>query len=515
MADEPNIRMLRIIVKDTLVEWKLNQLKGEYTSIIESGDVKLDEEELAKQRIENLGSVLKDLRHVLRQSDPGGGVAKTAVEVANRISEQLGDELYQYLFRLESELDTLYHDNLKRLKHRELDKLRITLEFQGAEAATRMARWPWEYLRSPSRSKVENSGHFLSLEAELMLSRRVSEKAQLLRVPSILKVLLVVSKTKADISVLADATQKKLEELKKSTGAKGGIYKIHLDYMSLIDSRDLKQDYQWQATRKQLEHAVRQNKPHIIHFVGHGRFDDKHSYVDLLGEGGDTDSVNEEEFAAIIKHPDLRLVLVQACESAITDPYRSATGLAQRLANQGIPAVIAMQDKIENTAAEEFAGAFYEALTRTCSIDDAVRAGRKAIQEQCDASMRVAFGVPVLFLESQTGMFSLEEEKIEAGRGSTLVDTTTLILTCPNCQNRIKQDKPNCVNCQISSFACPRCGVSCALTERFCQKCGLGYYCLRCKERMREPNSNYCGACGEPLKQKPYDVAEDKISAKV
>ena len=501
MGTESKVRALRVVVKDRNAEWTLNKVVGEALEYEDSGSVNLYEEPLAAQRIKNLTNIIKDLRHALRQAGPDEEVAKTATRVATRIAEMLGDELYQYLFR--NSLDKKYHQvlaDLRGSKKSPVDVLRISLEFQ--ESASRLlGGWPWEYLHSPKRDNVGYSGHFLALETELMLSRRVFEKPQSLEFRSPLKVLLVVSMPDQRGEVLGNAVLSTLNDLKEATANEEKMkergYKIKFKLDKLIDKPKeealLDPNYSYQATRVNLEKTVRAYEPHIVHFIGHGRFDndENRASIDLIQAGFRPDPVAEEEFATRIKNANLRLVFLQACESAIGDPFTNASGMARSLALQQIPAIIAMQDKIENIAAGEFACAFYEELAKTRSIDKAVTAGRKAIHDQSDASQRVAFAVPVLYLESQIGL--LTEAEVTPPDGGSIpppIDTRQL-RPCPRCNTMLDMAKAEfCTNCAL----------------RFC--CDSGRPQCRGKQnRYLEPLGNFCHSCGAKIQQEPWSPA--------
>jgi tetratricopeptide (TPR) repeat protein len=95
------------------------------------------------------------------------------------------------------------------------------------------------------------------------------------------------------------------------------------------------------------------------------------------------------------------LVVLNACEGARTsqeDPY---AGVAQTLVLQGIPAVIAMQFEIVETAAITFAQEFYGAVADGFPVDAAVSEARKAIFA---TGNDVEWGTPVLYMRTPQGV---------------------------------------------------------------------------------------------------------------
>jgi hypothetical protein len=99
-------------------------------------------------------------------------------------------------------------------------------------------------------------------------------------------------------------------------------------------------------------------------------------------------------------HDSLRLVVLNACEGArtdITDPY---AGTAQSLVQQGIPAVVAMQFEITDTAAIMLAQELYGAVADAYPLDAALAEARKAIYAEGNS---IEWATPVLYLRAPDG----------------------------------------------------------------------------------------------------------------
>jgi tetratricopeptide (TPR) repeat protein len=96
----------------------------------------------------------------------------------------------------------------------------------------------------------------------------------------------------------------------------------------------------------------------------------------------------------------LRLAVLNACEGARTSRTDPFAGTAQSLAQEGIPAVIAMQFEITDEAAITFAHEFYQAVADGYPVDAALAEARKAIFAQGND---VEWGTPVLYLRSPNG----------------------------------------------------------------------------------------------------------------
>ena len=108
-----------------------------------------------------------------------------------------------------------------------------------------------------------------------------------------------------------------------------------------------------------LTHILRllnQNHYHILHFLGHGRFNRRDGSAMLMMENrnGNTkpykDQAIAEELQALASPPEL--IFIASCESAKRDPESGNpfVGLAPKLIEAGIPAVVAMQDFVPSPA---------------------------------------------------------------------------------------------------------------------------------------------------------------------
>ena len=81
----------------------------------------------------------------------------------------------------------------------------------------------------------------------------------------------------------------------------------------------------------------------------------------------------------MIRHRSLRLVVLNACEGSRVAPDDPFSGVAQALARQGIPAVVAMQFEISDPAALAFSQSFYQAIADGLPVDVATVEARRTM----------------------------------------------------------------------------------------------------------------------------------------
>jgi len=147
----------------------------------------------------------------------------------------------------------------------------------------------------------------------------------------------------------------------------------------------------------------------IFHFSGHGEFSEEMSAT--LGRFKGTGSIiladdenngvpiPGENLATLLREKGIRLVILGACETGMTDIFNAWTSVTASLLKNRIPSVIAMQFTIFDQYAAEFMAALYEALADGRTIDEAVFQGRIAIWAKAAGSGQDVrdWGTPVLY----------------------------------------------------------------------------------------------------------------------
>ena len=140
----------------------------------------------------------------------------------------------------------------------------------------------------------------------------------------------------------------------------------------------------------------------MLHFVGHGEFDRRREegYLAFCDASRHVVEVTSAVLGAHVRdHDPLRLVVLNACQTATTDSVDVYGGVAQGLVQQEAAAVVAMQYPITDQAAITFTGGFYGALTDGEPVDQAITSVRKALLENHPEE----WATPVLFLRTADG----------------------------------------------------------------------------------------------------------------
>lgn len=170
-------------------------------------------------------------------------------------------------------------------------------------------------------------------------------------------------------------------------------------------------------TRGGLLDALRQRRPHILHYIGHGAYNAANAEGSLVfaktdARGRDElDLVGAAELGVMLDGSGVRLALLNACQTG-----RAAGGVAWALVKAALPAAIGMQSDVPDDAAIAFAGAFYRALVDGWPVDAAVVEGRRQIAAQAglDAPW---WALPVLYMRTPDGVLWQRENKKEGNMG--------------------------------------------------------------------------------------------------
>jgi hypothetical protein len=135
-----------------------------------------------------------------------------------------------------------------------------------------------------------------------------------------------------------------------------------------------------------------------LHVLSHGTFKDGRASLLFENPEGRAAFVSEEDLLARLGERTLRLVFLQACQSAArkAGELNALSGLAPKLAGRA-GGVIAMQDFVGVQDARRFAQEFYDTLLTTGLADSAVNAGRRALYRPGSSS----WAIPALYLSPQ------------------------------------------------------------------------------------------------------------------
>ncbi|NIH68023.1 CHAT domain-containing WD40 repeat protein [Modestobacter marinus] len=297
--------------------------------------------------------------------------------------------------------DALLTGDVRLLFSRCRDKAREhkqTLRVLIDPVGPNVSRIPWEFAVDP-----DTRDDYLALRVSVARAPHLMEPVPPLRVDPPLRVLGVMARP-ADLPPLEAE-----EERRDVSQALGRLSSSMVEVEWLSGDR-------W----GDLAEAVRSEPWHVLHFIGHGGFDEdaESGYLELSDDDGNAMPVLATDLGRLVAdNPQLRLVVLNACESAVTGAAGFFSSTAAKLMREGVPAVVAMQYEISDPAALAFSSSFYEGIARGLPVDRAVTLARESVKM---ALRSLEWATPVLFLASdETHVFTVP------GRATAAVPATS------------------------------------------------------------------------------------------
>ena len=248
---------------------------------------------------------------------------------------------------------------------------------------------PWDFLRSER--------NFLAVDPANPIVRYIkSTPCDRVRVDRPLQLLVVIA-SPADFEPLDAAAEK--ERINTSLAPLLANGQINISYIEGPD------------TWSRLQDKLVQEKIHMLHFIGHGSFDDRGSRLVMEDECGNSDLRESEDLAVLALDRPLQLVVLNSCFGAKRDSQKFSS-VAASMVRSGVPAVIAMRTEISDDSARAIAQTFYTTLAQNMPVDAALTEARRKIFR----SDSLEWATPILYMQVRDGqLFRFGSQVEEAG----------------------------------------------------------------------------------------------------
>jgi hypothetical protein len=155
------------------------------------------------------------------------------------------------------------------------------------------------------------------------------------------------------------------------------------------------------SDRSQLLDTLRDVKPDIFHFSGHGVVRNGKGCLVLVNrKTKKSDYITAEDLAVALAGRGIRLAILSACQTSAETFEDSFSSVAESLVRGGIPAVVGNQFSIPDSSVAIFVGALYRELLTSGNIDVAVSEGRIALAVHLGDfgdSAVLEWGIPTLY----------------------------------------------------------------------------------------------------------------------
>jgi hypothetical protein len=188
---------------------------------------------------------------------------------------------------------------------------------------------------------------------------------------------------------------------------------IRRGFDTLIEAKLAEVDVLPRATVPALHAHLSTGKYNVVHFIGHGTFNEeqKKGYLVFEDGRGGRSFLDERSAREVFCQRGLDLVFLNACQTSEADPADFNKGMAQALVAHGIPALVANQYSVLDVSATSFAQFFYWGLARGMSLGAAAREARISVNYSLQGDL-IDWAVPVLYARDPNRSLTFPTEPV-------------------------------------------------------------------------------------------------------
>ena len=268
-------------------------------------------------------------------------------------------------------------------------RLNIALDPQAA------VLWsvPWEYLHDGSS--------FLALQGRWQIGRLPWALPEVTPGPAPLplRVLVVIAspKDQAELNV-----EREIELIQEALDEAQGRGVVKVDFLEF-------------ATLDDLREALTGQSYQVLHFTGHGSWNaaEQRNSLAFEDDEGQTDHVTPDELCPLVVGKGLLLAVLSSCLGARTGSRDAFIGMGTALLRAGVPVVLAMQSSILDESGIALGRAFYTALGRGLSVEEALQQVRLALWQR-PGGPGSDWGLPALYLRTHELRLIDPQARVEA-----------------------------------------------------------------------------------------------------
>ncbi|MEC4985065.1 MAG: CHAT domain-containing protein [Oscillatoria sp. PMC 1068.18] len=305
-------------------------------------------------------------------------------ETTNQASVNLvsfGKQLYQALFAGNLQQSWAIAQGIA---HNQRSYIRLRLGFKD----TATTRLPWEVLHAEDRP--------LASVTDIAFSR-YQPNICLLN-PAVLAKLEPEQPLKILMAIAAPSDQESLELKREARELQAELHRTPPKNLPPIELTILEQ-----PGREQLTQALEQGSYQVFHYAGHSNLGESGGDIYLVSrQTGLTERIYGDDLAGLLVNNHVKFAVFNSCRGAFAETGTSATesNLAQALVKRGIPAVLAMAERIPDTVALTLTKLLYRNLNQGYPIDKSVSRARQGLISAY-GSNQLYWALPVLYLHPE------------------------------------------------------------------------------------------------------------------
>lgn len=173
---------------------------------------------------------------------------------------------------------------------------------------------------------------------------------------------------------------------------------IRRGFNPLVEAGLVSIDVLPRATPAALHRQLTTGEYNVVHFIGHGVYDEERDEGCLVfeDEHGGSMFVGQRSVRELFCNRGLSLVFLNACETGTGGRADFNKGVAQSLVAHGLPALVANQYSVLDSSASSFAQHFYWSLAQGRSLGESAREARIAVNYSFHGEL-IDWAIPVLY----------------------------------------------------------------------------------------------------------------------
>jgi tetratricopeptide (TPR) repeat protein len=297
-----------------------------------------------------------------------------------------GQRLFNALFQGRIRDSWMMAQGIAQHQHQ---RLRFRLGLKG----TKLHQLPWEVLCAGDRPLTTGTdiifsryhSSFSVLRSHLTQPRYPADPNQPL------KILLVLAAPKdQDGLALRQEAEQLRQELRSASDE---------NHHQAIDLTILEQ-----PGREQLTQALEHNHFHVLHYAGHSDLGAGGGSLYLVNrQTGLTEVMSGDDLAGLLVNNGIRMAVFNSCRgvyTATTGHQTEEGNLAESLVKRGIPAVLAMAERIPDNVALNLSRLFYRNLKQAYPLDLSLSRTRQGLITSY-GSDKLYWALPILYLHPE------------------------------------------------------------------------------------------------------------------
>ncbi|MGQ9869272.1 CHAT domain-containing protein [Leptodesmis sp.] len=300
-----------------------------------------------------------------------------------------GQQLYTALFQGSIQESWM---RAQGIAQHQRSRLRFRLGLKGTE----LHRLPWEVMYAGDRPLASGTGVVFSRyhsSFSVLKSRFPFHKTPGYEAHPPLKILMVLAAPNdQEMLALKQEAEYLQHELQKTSPQDGTV-------LSAIELTILEQ-----PGREELTQALEHNHYQVLHYAGHSDLGVSGGSLYLVNrKTGLTELLSGDDLAGLLVNNGIRMAVFNSCRgvySATSEAADQEGNLAEALVRRGIPAVLAMAERIPDDVALHLSRLFYRNLKRALPVDLSLNRTRQGLITSY-GSDQLYWALPILYLHPE------------------------------------------------------------------------------------------------------------------